>query len=118
MARAKLCGVLTDVRGAFVNDNKINATGKHGIRLNPDSTHSLVQYGSRDLKKFPYTENETAQKQSFAAAAQLAKVVRTTPSVKADWMERFQAQTKYNTFNGYLMAMAMKGHVSESGDWA
>lgn len=73
--------------------------------------------GTRNLMTHPVTENEKAQRDSFKAAAALRKLVIDTPSKKASWMERFQEQDKYATLNGYIMAMAMKGHVSATGDW-
>ncbi len=117
MAKVKLCGVLTGVRGTFVDDNKINATGKHGVRVNPSGTLSLVQYGKRDMVKHPATQKETVQRGIFAEAAGIRAMILADPGLKSTWLNKFQADKTTNccTLNGYIMQNALKGRISEEG---
>ncbi len=117
MGKAKLCGVLSDLRGSFVDDNKVNATGKHGIRINPDGTHSIVQYGRRDYVKNPETDREKEIKSMFTQASQLRSMILQDASLKATWAARFKLDTttKCNTLSGYIQSMAAKGHVDSDG---
>lgn len=119
MGKTKLCGVLSDLRGAFVDDNKVNATGKHGIRLNPDGTHSIVQYGSRDYAKYPLTDREKEIRQTFRQASDLRTLILNDSALKSTWATRFKLDTttKCNTLVGYIQSMAAKGHVDSDGSY-
>ena len=119
MAQVKLCGVLTQVRGQFVDDNKLNATGKHGVRINPSGTMSLVQYGARNLSTHPIKDSEKQRWNNFKQASELRAMILNDSALKATWAQRFKLDTatKCVTLSGYIQSMASKGHVDSDGSY-
>ena len=123
MAKALVCDLFKGIQGTVVNDNLVNASGKHILTLRKADGAAILKQGvNRDFTVSPYTAAELAQQTAFTQAAALAKMVKDDPVLKATWQSRYRearnsGTTKCIYFYTFLMQNALKNHIDEDGNY-
>jgi len=77
---------------------------------------------ARDYSQKPLTTKETNARAAFKAAAALRKTIMDSATLRTTWSKRYSdavkaGSTACNTFAGYVMNQAIKGHIDDDGSY-
>jgi len=95
------------------SQNFVAVRRSYGKYINGCTAHR-----KRNLVINPYSESELQNYAKFRTSSHLIATARLDPDNEYNWRQRWSAVKKvYPTFNGYLFAQAMAGHINTDGTY-